>query len=172
MHTELAAEGSIFILPNGTFFVEVIIFAIVLLVVWRVILPPIMKALRERQEMFDRQVVESREAGEKAVEAREQYQAALANARAESGRIRDEARAEGQANLDELREHAHNEANAVLQQGMEQLAAQRATASRELRGQIGGLGVALAGRVLGRDLSGPESAATASRLLGELEVEI
>jgi F-type H+-transporting ATPase subunit b len=172
MHTELAAAGSIFILPNGTFFVEVIIFVIVLLVVWRVILPPIQKALSERQATFDRQVVESREASEKAVAARERYQEALAEARAESGRIRDEARAEGQANLDELRERAHNEANAVLQQGTEQLAAQRATASRELRGQIGGLGVALAGKVLGRDLSGPESAAAASRLLGELEVEI
>lgn len=171
MQTEHAAEGSIFILPNGTFFVEVIIFAIVLLIVWRVILPPIQKALRERQEMFDRQVVESREAGEKAVAARERYQQALAEARAESGRIRDAARADGQANLDELREHAHNEANTVLQHGLEQLATQRATASRELRGQIGGLGVALAGRVLGRDLSGSESAA-ASRLLGESEVEI
>lgn len=169
--TEVQAAG-VFIIPNGTFFAEVIIFGIVLLIMWRVILPPIQKALRERQEIFDRQVEESRQADEKAVAAKERYQAALAEARTESGRIRDEARAEGQATLDELRERAHTEANVVLQRGAEQLAEQRATASRELHGQIGGLGVALASKVLGTDLSGPESAATASRLLGELEVEI
>jgi F-type H+-transporting ATPase subunit b len=132
---------------------------------WRVILPPIQKALSERQATFDRQVEESKQADEKAVAAQQRYQSALAEARTESGRIRDEARAEGQATLDEMRERAHTEANGVMQRGAEQLAAQ-------LQGQIGGLGVALASKVLGTDLSGQESAATVSRLLGELEVEI
>ncbi|HEX3782452.1 MAG TPA: F0F1 ATP synthase subunit B [Pseudonocardiaceae bacterium] len=171
MSSSTEAAG-IFILPNGTFIVEVIIFGLVLLIMWRVILPPIQKALGERQDMLDRQVEESREASEKAVAAQERYHAALAEARTESGRIRDEARAEGQATLDEMRGVAHTEANAVLQRGTEQLAAQRATASRELQGQIGGLGVALAGRVLGTDLTGQASAATVSRLLGELEVDV
>jgi len=57
----LAAEGggNVFLIPNATFFVELMIFLLVLGVVWRYVVPPVKRAMQERQEMIRRQIEES-----------------------------------------------------------------------------------------------------------------
>ena len=42
--------GSIFLLPNGTFFVELVIFVVLVVIISKKIIPPINKALAERHE--------------------------------------------------------------------------------------------------------------------------
>src|SRR2546430_3671632 len=87
--THLAEAGANPLLPNATFFVELIIFLIVLLVLWRFILPPIQKVLRDRHDMVQRTIEESRNAEVRFKEAEARYHEALAEARSEAGRIRD-----------------------------------------------------------------------------------
>lgn len=150
----LAAEGnSNFLLPNGTFLAELLIFAVVLYVIWQYVLPPVQKALRERNDMVQRTLDQTREATERFEAAREKYAEALTEARTESARIRDEARAEGQRVVDEMRERAQAEADEIRRRGEEQLAAQREQATRDLYAQVGPLATTLAGRVLGEDVS-------------------
>src|SRR5437763_6817984 len=120
-----AAETNNFLIPNGTFLVELIIFAIVLIVLGWYVGPAVAKALRDREEMVEKTIAESQEANAKLTAAEQRYQEALAEARAESGRIRETARAEGQRTLDELREAAHTEAGQVFERGAEELASQR-----------------------------------------------
>jgi F-type H+-transporting ATPase subunit b len=60
-----ALASSIFLIPNGTFFVELIIFVIVLLVLGWYVAPAIGKALRDRDEMIKRATEESQAATEK-----------------------------------------------------------------------------------------------------------
>ncbi|MBV8933200.1 MAG: F0F1 ATP synthase subunit B [Kutzneria sp.] len=166
--TRLAS--SIFLLPNGTFFVELIIFLIVLVVLWRFVIPPVQKAMADRQEMVRRQAEESRLATEKFAEAQQQHQAVLAEARAESAKLRDTARAEGQQIVDELRRQASDEVDQIIRRGAEQLAAQRDQVKAELRGYAGELAVSVAGRVLGTEI--PRQAgqtAVLDRLLDEAE---
>lgn len=153
MSREVLAQENNFLLPNGTFFVELIIFLIVLLVIWRFVLPPIQKAMAERHDILQRQLDESRQAAEKFEAAKAKYAEELAQARAESNRIRDEARAEGQRILDEHRERAQAEISAILRRGEEELAAQREQVIRELREAIPSLSTALAGRVVGEDVT-------------------
>jgi F-type H+-transporting ATPase subunit b len=169
MSRDVLAAGNNFLLPNGTFFVELIIFGIVLLVIWRFVLPPVQKAMRERHELLQRQLDESRQAAEKFEAAKTKYAEELAQARAESNRIRDEARAEGQRILDEHREQAQAEISAVLRRGEEQLAAQRDQALSQLRDAIPGLSTALANRVVGEDVTaGDGHRATVDAFLSEL----
>jgi F-type H+-transporting ATPase subunit b len=165
----LAAEGnSNFLLPNGTFFAELIIFAIVLMVVWRYVLPPVQRALKERHDMVQRQLDESHEAVDKFRAAEERYREALAEARAESGRIREEARAEGQRIIEDMRERAQSEVADIQRRGEEQLAARREEALRDLRSQVGPLATTLAGRVLAEDVSAdPGHRETVDRFLQE-----
>jgi len=164
-----AAETSNFLIPNGTFLVELILFGIVLGVLGWYVAPAVAKALREREEMVDRTARQSQEANAKLTAAEQRYSEALADARAESGRIRETARAEGQRTLDELREVAHAEASAVIGRGNEELAVQREQAVRELQSSIGELSVTLAGRVVGTELPEATRTATVTRFLGELE---
>ena len=164
-----AAETNNFLIPNGTFLVELIIFAIVLIVLGWYVGPAVAKALRDREEMVEKTIAESQEANAKLTAAEQRYSEALAEARAESGRIRETARADGQRTLDELREAAHTEASQVLGRGAEELATQREQAVRELQAHIGELSVTLAGRVVGTELPEKTRTATVTRFLGELE---
>src|SRR6266540_710885 len=82
------------------FFVETIIFLVVLFIFWKFIVPPIRNAMRERNELIQKGIEEGRQAEEKFRDAEQRYQQALNEARNEAAKIRDTARAEGQKILD------------------------------------------------------------------------
>ena len=54
--------AGIFLLPNGTFFIELIVSIILILAIYKWVLPPINKAMEERQE----KIRESLEAADRA----------------------------------------------------------------------------------------------------------
>lgn len=151
MHTTDLAAGNLLI-PNGTFIIELIIFAIVLFVMWRYVVPPVVKALQDRADRVARTAKEQQEAAEKLAAAESRYAGALTAARREASEIRAEARAEGQQVLNELRTRTDDEVSAIQQRSQAELAEQRERALRELRGDIGSLSTALAGRVIGVEL--------------------
>ena len=163
----LAAEQQIFLLPNGTFFAELIIFLIVLLLLWKVILPPIQRALADRHDMVQKTIENNDTATKKFQAAEEKYRKELADARAESARLRDEARAEGRQVLDELRARATEEVEQIRQRGEQQLAAQRERVLAELTPQVAELSTQLASRVLSDDVSqSPRHGETVASFLG------
>jgi F-type H+-transporting ATPase subunit b len=167
MHTtNLASTNPL--LPNGTFFVELIIFVIVLFVMWRFIVPPIVKAMQDRADRVAKTAQERHEATQKLAEAEARYEEALKEARTKAGDIRAEARAEGQKVIDELRAQVEQEVGAVRTRTEAELATQRETALRELQGHIGPLSVTLASRVVGADVSadGGQSRTVAAFLEG------
>jgi F-type H+-transporting ATPase subunit b len=142
-------EKENFLLPNGTIFVETIILLAVLFIFFRYIVPPIRKAMAERNEMVQRSVDEGRAAAEKFRQAEERYQDALAEARTEAGRIRDTARAEGQQTLDELRARASAEVADLRQEATEQLERERERVLSDLDPHVRGIATDLANRVVG-----------------------
>jgi F-type H+-transporting ATPase subunit b len=150
---EQPKESNNFLLPNATIFVEIIIFAVALWIIWRYIVPPIRDAMRERNEMVQRSLDESRSAEEKFRQSEERYEQALAEARSEAARIRESARADGQRALDELRGRASGEVAELRQRGAEQLAAQREQVIGDLEPHVRELAVALAGRVVGENVA-------------------
>lgn len=149
--TNLAATNNP-LLPNGTFFVELIIFVIVLIVMWRFIVPPVVKTLQERADRVAKTAEERQEATDKLAAADARFDEALTAARREAGEIRAEARADGQRVIDELRGRAGQEVEGIRLESDGALAEQRERALRELQGHIGSLSTALAGRVVGVEL--------------------
>jgi len=87
------AEGN-FLMPNGTFFVVLIIFLIVLGVIGTFVVPPISKVLKERDNMVTKTTADNKKSAEQFDAAREDYEAAMADARVKASAFRDEARAE------------------------------------------------------------------------------
>lgn len=170
---EIAQEeggDSNFLVPNGTFLVELAIFLIILYVVWKYVVPPVKKAMTERQDMVRRQIEESREARERLEQADARYREVLAEARTEAAKIRDEARAEAGKIKAELREQAEREVAQIRQRGEEQLATQREQVLRQLRTELGELAVALAGRIVGESMADDaRRRGTVDRFIEELE---
>jgi len=166
----LAAETTNFLLPNATIFVEIALFLIVLFVLYRYVVPPLSRALDERQDMVRKQVQDKELAARTLQEARERYESELADARAEAASIRDEARADAARVRTDLREQADREVERIQRQGAEQLAAHRAQTLTQLRTELDGLSTRLAERVIGQSLSDDRRRrATVDRFLAELE---
>ena len=156
-----AEEGggtSNFLVPNGTFFVVLIIFLIVLGVIGKWVVPPVSMALRERDAMVKHTVEDTRAAADQFAAADQDYQAEMAKARGEASKLRDEARAEGRKVLEDMRGRASNEVASTLQQADSELKDQALSIQADLRASVDTLSETLASRVLGIEINATTSA--------------
>ncbi|MDP5185076.1 F0F1 ATP synthase subunit B [Blastococcus sp. BMG 814] len=142
------------VIPHpGELIVGIISFAILYFLYKRFVVPRLEAMLAERQRTIEGGIERAEAMQAEAKAALEQYRAQLAEARNEAAQIRDQARAEGQQILEELRVQAQEESARIVARGEEQIAAARQQVVNELRGQVGGLAVELAGRVVGESLA-------------------
>jgi F-type H+-transporting ATPase subunit b len=166
----LAADN--FLLPNATFIAEFIAFLLILVIIARYIVPPVQKAMRERQAIIKQQMEDADQAREKLAEAQSAYQKALSEARNEAAQIRENARAEAQRNVEEMRTQAQEEAARIVARGEEQLARQRGALVRELRAEIGTLAVELSEKIVGQRLAdNSQVSATVDSFIAGLDAE-
>jgi F-type H+-transporting ATPase subunit b len=140
------------ILPNATLIAELVAFAILLWLFWKYALPPLQKAMTDRQNYIEKQIRDSEEARERLEKTEQDYKDLLEQTRVEASKIREDARAQGQAIIAELREKAQEEADRVRQRGEEQLAAERDQVVAQLRSEIGTLAAGLAEKIVGESL--------------------
>ena len=136
--------------PN--MFWAAVFFFVLLLLMYTVCLPPVRKAMRQREEQ-QRLDAEAAERAEQASEqVRRDYDATLADARALAARIVDEARTE--ADIERVRQVGEVEAeiNAARAELMVELDAQRAAALDGMKGDVAALAVQAASKVVQRDL--------------------
>lgn len=167
----LAAEEPLPVLPlTGELIVGIIAFAILLWVLYKFAVPRFEALYTERKEAIEGGLQRAEAAQEEANARKQQYDEQLSGLRAEAARIRDDARAEGQQIKAELRAEAEAEAARIRQRGEEQIEAARERVVRELRGEIGGLSVQLAERIVGESLADPaRRTATVDAFLAELD---
>lgn len=145
-------------------------FALVLLLFWRVVLPRMQKTLDARAALIEGGIAKAESAQAEAQAALEQYNALLAEGRAEAAKIREQARAEGAAILAELKESAQAEAARITANAQVQIEAERQAALVSLRAEVGSLALDLASGVIGETLADDKRAsALVDRFLAELE---
>jgi F-type H+-transporting ATPase subunit b len=147
-------------------------FLIILFFFWKVALPKFMTLLDERSAAIEGNIAKADEAQHKAEELLEEYTAQLAEARAEAGRIREQAREDGKKILAELKEQATAEAARVTAGAHAQIEAERQAAIVSLRSEVGSLAIDLASGVIGESLSDEARAsAVVDRFLAEIEAD-
>lgn len=137
---------------------------------WKYLLPRVQRTLADRSEKIEGGIERAEQAQREARAALDRYNAQLAEARGEAARIRDDARAQGQLIIEEMREQAQEESRRIVAAGQSQLTAQRAQIVAELRGDLGRTAVDLAERVVGERLADDTArSATVDRFLDELD---
>src|ERR1700754_5062870 len=145
----IAAEGPSPLAPHPVeIIVGLIAFFLLYWLLRKYAFPQFEQVYAERKDKIEGGLKRAEEVQEQAAALKRQYEEQLAGLRAEAARIRDDARAEGNRIKAELREQAEEEAARIRQQGEEQLGVQREQAARQLRGEIGGLSVQLAQRLI------------------------
>jgi F-type H+-transporting ATPase subunit b len=149
---------------------EVVAFLLILFVLWKWVLPPVSTALKERQDKVAKQVEEAEEAKRRLGAAEDRFDEALAEARNEAAKIRDNARADGERIRAELREQAHAEVERIRQRGEDQLDNQREQLVRQLRSELGGHAISLAEELIRRELGDDDrKRSTVDEFLGKLD---
>jgi len=147
-------------------------FAIVFVILWRVLLPRIQQTMAERTDQIEGGLKRAEEAQTEAQQTLEQYQAQLAGARHEASRLRQDAQEEGARILAELRQQGEAERQRLVAAANDQIEADRAQAIQALRAEMGSLAVELASRVVGEALDeDARQRRVVDRFLEELETE-
>lgn len=159
-----------FLVPNGTFFVELAAFLLLLFLLGKYVVPPINRAMTARQDAIREQFAELDEAKSDAQAAEEEFRSQIADARHEAARIREEAREQGAAIIAEMREQAQAEAARIVEHAHVQIEADRKAALASLRAEVGTLATTLAGRIVGESLDDEaRQSRVVDRFLAELE---
>ena len=145
-------------------------FVVILFFFWRLVLPRMKKLLDERSAAIEGNMEKADVAQREAEAALEQYTAQLADARAEAGKIREQARADAQRIGSEIQAQAQTDAERVKANAQVAIEAERQSALVSLRTEVGSLAIDLASGVIGESLSDDQKAtALVDRFLADLE---
>jgi F-type H+-transporting ATPase subunit b len=142
-------SASIFLLPNGTFFIELVTVAVILLLMTKYILPPLNKALEARQEKIreslaaaDAAKADAAAAGDERQQllaaARDQARDIVAAAQATSDQVRAASAARGQAEYDRIIANANAEVDTARQRAIDEASSRIGEVVFELVNQIVG----------------------------------
>jgi F-type H+-transporting ATPase subunit b len=145
--------ASIFLLPNGTFFIELIVSIVLILLIYKYVLPPINKAMEERQEKIRSSLEAADQARADAEAADDERRTVLEEARhqareivATANRTAEQVRTDAQARAQSEKERIVGDADAEIA-----LARQRAV--DEAASRIGEIVMDVVERVIGRELN-------------------
>lgn len=145
-------------------------FVVILLVFWKVVLPKVTTMLDERTAVIEGGIAKAEAAQAEASAQLEKYNEMLAEARAEAGKIREQARLDGTKILSELKEQATAEAARITSNASAQIEAERQAALVSLRSEVGSLALDLASGVIGQSMSDDKKAsALVDSFLADLE---
>jgi F-type H+-transporting ATPase subunit b len=166
----MAETESNFLVPNATFFVELAAFALLFYLLAKYVIPPINRAMTNRQDAIRQEFADLDRARADANAAEAEFKAQIADARHEAARIREEAREQGAQIVSEMRQQGESEKARIIDGAHTQIAAERQQAVASLRAEVGTLATTLAGRIVGESLEDDErSGRVVDRFLADLD---
>lgn len=129
---------------------------------------PVMKLIRDRQQEIDDMYTKAGEAKEQAKALRAEYEDKLSAATETSERLVKEAVARGQAREEEIIRQANAEASAILNKASADIAQEKKKAINEAKDEISDIAMAVASKVVGRELKGADQTDLVDSFIDEL----
>ena len=142
--------------------VGIVAFSLLFYVLRRSVVPMFEKAYTARTEAIQGGIERAEKAQREAQLALTQYNEQLSHAREEAQTLREEARVQGAAIVEEMRTKAQEEAARITAAAHASIEAERQQAVTALRNEVGALAVELASKIVGESL---DDAARQSRIV-------
>lgn len=159
----IAAEEASPLVPHtAELIVGFIAFTLLFLVLRKAVVPKFEKAFTDRTNAIQGGIERAEKAQLEAQRALAQYNEQLSSAREEAQTLREEARVQGAAIVEELRAKAQDEATRITAAAHASIEAERQQAVTSLRNEVGALAVELASKIVGEAL---EDQARQSRIV-------
>ncbi len=129
---------------------------------------PVMKIITDRQSEIDSLYADADQAKSEAEALRGDYQQKLSAAMETSERMVKEAVARGQSREEEILRQANQEADAIRQKASADIAQEKKKAINEAKDEISVIALAIAGKVVGRELNEADQTALVNQFINEL----
>ena len=129
---------------------------------------PVTKIIDDRQKEIDDMYKSADSAKMQAEELRTDYQQKLTTAQATSERIVKEAVARGQRREEEILRQANAEASQMLNKAAADIAMEKKKAINDAKDEISGMAIAIAEKVVGRELNAADQAQLVDNFINEL----
>ena len=118
----------------------------------RFLFKPVMEILEKRRQITDEQLSEAKEASEKALSMKADYEKNLAEANANAKEILQTAKHQAELQSEAIVKDAQKEATSLRQKADADIAQERLKAFNEMKDEIGDIAVEIAGKVIGREV--------------------
>jgi F-type H+-transporting ATPase subunit b len=168
----LAAEAKInpLIPHNAELVVGAIAFTLLFLTLRKFVVPMFEKAYADRTNAIQGGIERAEKAQQEAQRALAQYNDQLSKGREEAQTLREEARVQGAAIIEDLRAKAQEEAARITATAHSSIEAERQQAITSLRAEVGALAVELASKIVGEALDDQSrQSRVVDRFLDDLE---
>jgi F-type H+-transporting ATPase subunit b len=142
---------SVFLLPNGTFVVELLVFAAILFIVTKYFIPPINKAMEARQEKIRASLQAADEARAEAAAASDERAHVLSAGREQAREIVESAQATSDQVKAEAAGRGHAEYDRIVATANAEVAMARQRAIDEASAKIGEIVFELVTKIVGRE---------------------
>ena len=129
---------------------------------------PVMKIITERQQEIDNLYADAGAAKEQAKQLQESYQQKLNAAQETSDRIVKEAVARGQSREEQIIRDANAQAAAIMDKASRDIAQEKKKAINNAKNEISDLAMAIAGKVVERELKDSDQASLIDGFIREL----
>ena len=129
---------------------------------------PVMRIIKDRQSEIDKMYSAADAAKSEADALRSEYQQKLSDAQSTSDRIVKEAVARGQSREEDILRQAHREASAIMEKAAADIEQERRKAINDAKNEISDMAIAIAGKVVGREINAKDQAALIDRFIDEL----
>ena len=149
----LAADGIQLFIPQTYDIVwSLIILAIVAVFFYKYFMPKFQSIFDERAARIEGGMAKAEQAQKEAEQAKAKYEAQLSKARVEASKIREDARAEASHIVADARTRAEADAAQITANAQKSIESQQQQAMVSLKGEVGVIATALAGKILGAKL--------------------
>ena len=129
---------------------------------------PVMKIIADRQKEIDGMYAAANDAQAQAAAMQEEYREKLSSAQATSERLVKEAVDRGHAREEEIIRKANADAAAILDKASADIAMEKKKALNDAKDEISGLAMAIAGKVVGRELTNDDQSKLIDSFIDEL----
>ena len=150
--------------------VGLIAFSLLFIVMKSKVVPRFEKAFADRTDAIQGGMERAEQAQQEAAAALKSYQDQLSDARGEAQKLREEARAQGAAIIEEMRTKAQEEANRITAAARASIEAERQQAVTSLMQEVGTIATNLASKIVGEALDDQvRQSRVVDRFLADLE---
>ncbi len=153
-----------------TFIAQILNLFIQIYFIKRFLFKPVHEILQKRQEKADAELKSARQAREEAETMKSEYESSMASARQEAAGIIDRAEKDAESRADKMIREAEAQAAAMKAKAESDIQQEKKKALNEVKDQIGGLVMDIAGKVVEKEISEEDHARLISEFIENAEV--